>query len=153
MTRFQGIGRIGRRIMSHNRKLVLGGASLTQAKCNRHTATVGTEVRDRIEEVMNSVDFLKRAPFQWIGLMLRFGLRNETEPHYLGIDENDGEIALAIELDTHELQHASHEELTARFMVATLRALIDVGKKYNLPYVRLQEMLAEIEIDRAKNMT
>lgn len=129
--------------MSHNRKIVLSGVSLTKARLNRHSFQVGPEVMDDIENLMLSTGYLNNAPFMWVGLSLRYGLKNEDKPHYQGIDEKDGEIALAIELDTHELQHASREELRTRFMVATLKALVDVGKKYELPYEKFEELLAE----------
>ena len=119
--------------MAHNRKLALSGASLTHARVNRHTIGVGSEVRDELEQVMISAGYFDKAPFEWVGVSLRFGLKNEDAPHYQGIDKNDGEIALAIELDTHELQHASREELKRLFMIATLKSLIHVGRKYGLP--------------------
>ncbi len=130
--------------MAHNRKIVLSGASMTMARLNRlKDFEVAPEVMNDIESLMLSTGYLNNAPFTWVGLSLRYGLKNEDVPHYQGIDKNDGEIALAIELDTHELLHASHEELKDRFMVATLKALVDVGKKYSLPYEKLAELLAE----------
>jgi hypothetical protein len=131
--------------MSHNRKLVLGGASLTQAKCNRHTADVGNEVRDGIEQLMISTGYLQSAPFKWIGLILRFGLCNDSEPHYQDIDKKDGELPLAIELDTHELRDADREKLKRLFTLATLKALIHAGHKYNLPTGALEARKMEIE--------
>src|SRR5262245_52120461 len=112
--------------MAHNRKIVLSGVSLTEARLNRHTFRVGPVVMDEVEQLMQSTGYLQNAPFTWVGLSLRFGQKNEEKPHYQGIDEKDGELALAIELDTHELEHANYEEVKRCFMVATLKALVDV---------------------------
>lgn len=132
----------------HNRKLVLGGVALTRARNNRHDIAVGMEIMDELERLMLSTGYLVDAPFRWVGLVLRYGLKNEEKPHYQGIDKKDGELALAIELDTHELQHASREKLKERFMVATLKSLVDVGKKYGLSFEKFAEMLAEKESSR-----
>jgi hypothetical protein len=130
--------------MSHNRKLVLGGASLTTARVNRNTIAVGTEIMDELEPVMTSSGYLENAPFKWVGLMLRFGLQYEDEPHYQGIDQKDGELALAIELDTHELRDADRDTLKRLFMIATLKSLIHAGRKYNLPTEALEARQQEI---------
>jgi hypothetical protein len=138
--------------MAHNRKLVLSGAALTMARNNRHGIRVMEEIMDELEHEILSTGYSNNAPFIWVGLSLRYGLKNEDKPHYQGIDEKDGEIALAIELDTHELQHASREELKDLFTIATLKALVDVGKKYNLPYERFEVMLREKQSARASRL-
>ncbi len=134
--------------MAHNRKLVLSGASLTHARVNRQTAEVGIEIMDELEQIMISTGYLEHAPFKWVGLTLRFGLQFEDEPHFQEIDENDGEIALAIELDTHDLVNASRDELKDLFMIATLKTLVHVGIKYNLPHQKFDEMLVEKQLAR-----
>lgn len=129
--------------MAHNRKIVLGGASLTKARCNRYDLPVMEEIMNELEPVMISTGYFDNAPFTWLGLILRYGLKNESEPHYQGIDAKDGEMALAIELDTHELQHAAREKLKELFMIATLKTLVDVAQKYNLPGEGFARMLKE----------
>jgi hypothetical protein len=135
--------------MSHNRKIVLGGASLTKARCNRHDLSVMEEIMNELEPIIIASGYLANAPFTWVGLIFRYGLKYENEPHYQGIDNKDGEIALAIELDTHDLQHASRGELKQRFTIAALKTLVHVGKKYNLPYEKFHEMLTEMMADPA----
>lgn len=131
--------------MAHNRKIVLSGVSLTKARLNPHSFQVGPEVMDDIEKLMMLTGYLENAPFKWVGLILRYGLKNEDQPHYQRISEKHGDLPLAIELDTHDLQHASHEELKDRFMVATLKSLVDVGMKYGLPYAKFADLLAQIQ--------
>lgn len=125
----------------HDRKIVLSGVALTMARNNRYDLEVMGEVMDELEQLMIAGGYLKNAPFKWIGLTLRYGLKNEDEPHYQGIDKQDGELALAIELDTHELREASREELKNRFIAATLKAIIHAGNKYDLPTKALQQRL------------
>jgi hypothetical protein len=152
ITRFLAIKQIVEAKLAHNRKIVLGGASLTTARCNPHDLAVMEEIMAEFEPIMLSAAFFSAAPFTWVGLLLRYGLKNENRPHYQGIDERDGEIALAIELDTHDLQHASREELKNIFTIATLKTLVDVGKKYNLPYQKFEEMLTTINKASASKM-
>ncbi len=130
--------------MGHNRKLVLGGVALTMARNNRNEGSVMVEISDEIEQVMITSGYLKKAPFRWIGLMLRYGLKNDDEPVCKRIGRRDGELPLAIELDTHELRDASREELKRRFMIATLKSLIYVGKKYRLPTFAFEERLEKL---------
>jgi hypothetical protein len=137
--------------MAHNRKIVLGGASLTMARVNRHTMDVTGEIMNELEHLMISTNYLDNAPFKWVGLILRFGLKNEDIPHYQRITKKYGDLPVAIELDTHELQHASRGELKELYMIATLKTLVDVGKKYNLPYEKFEEMLAELTTKRASS--
>mgnify|MGYP001288013609 FL=1 len=134
--------------MPHNRLLVLGGASLTMARANRHDLPVMGEIMDEFERVMIDTGFLENAPFKWVGLILRYGLKNEEEPHYQRIDKKDLEIPVAIELDVHDLVDASREELKKIFLIATLKVLVDVGQKYKLPYQKFAEMLQQLSESR-----
>ncbi len=135
--------------MPHNRKLVLGGTALTTARNNRHGITVMGDIMDELEAVMVSTGYLDNAPFKWVGLILRYGLKNEDEPHYQRINRKHGDLPVAIELDTHELQHASRDELKDIFTIATLKVLVHVAQKYRLPGDRFAEMLREREAARA----
>ncbi len=137
--------------MAHNRKLVLGGVSLTMARSNRYDIEVGMEIMDELESVMVSTGYLDSAPFKWIGLILRYGLKNEDEPHYQRINKKHGDLPVAIELDTHELRHASRDELKEIFTIATLKVLVHVAQKYGLPGDRFAEMLKERQAARANH--
>ena len=89
--------------MAHNRKLVLSGISLTMARPNRYDLDVMGEVMDELEEAMIASGYLDNAPFTWVGLLLRHGLKYEEIPHYQRINKKYGDLPLAIELDTHDL--------------------------------------------------
>lgn len=128
--------------MAHNRKLVLGGVALTQAKLPaRKSAMAMGKARDELEQEIIQSEYLADAPFKWIGLIIREGLIDESVPHYQGIDKKDGELPVAIEIDTHRLLGASEEAMAAVYRKATLTALVHAGEKYRLPVGRLKALL------------
>ena len=106
---------------------------------------VAPEVMDELGDLMVSSGYLEGAPFKWVGIALRFGLKNDDKPEFQGIDKKHGDLALAIELDTHELIAADRDELKRLFTVATLKSLIHAGKKHKLPVGAFEEMLSEQE--------
>jgi hypothetical protein len=131
--------------MKHNRKLGLCSASLTAARLRNHADSAMTEVRDEIEQVIIASNFLANAPFKWITLSLRLGLKNEDEPHYEPINKRYHDLPLAIEVDVRELQHADYQELHRLFGIAVLKALIHAGAKYGLPWHELDQLLKRKE--------
>ena len=127
-----------RKIKNHSRKIGLIGASLTEAKPPRYSLDVASEIQDEIESLMVSSDYLQNAPFDWVTISLRFGSKNEDKPHYQGISKKYGDLPASIELDTHELIEADRNERKRLFTLATLKALIDAGQKYELPTAALE---------------
>jgi hypothetical protein len=92
---------------------------------------------DYIESLIIKSGMLKNAPFSWIGLMYRYGFKNDLIPEYdkREIDPKDGEIAIAIELDMDILEWADKNNLKLfmeMMMIGALEALIHLGKKYKL---------------------
>ena len=128
--------------MGHNRKLVLSGVALTKAKIPaRQNAAAANRVRDELEQEIVKSGFLEKAPFKWVGLIIRYGLKDEVEPHYDKIDHQHGDLPVAIEIDTHRLLEVSEEEMAAVYRKTTLTALVHVGEKYQLPVDRLRTLL------------
>lgn len=137
--------------MAHNRKLVLGGVALTKAKLPpRQTALAMGKARDDREQEMIQSDYFNGAPFKWIGLIIREGLVDEALPHYQKIDQKDGDLPLAIEIDTNRLVGASAEQATNIYRRAALLVLVHAGEKYDLNAERMRALLAEMEPDLAK---
>ena len=129
--------------MAHNRKYVPGGVSLVQGRLRN---SIKIMEHDLIEQFLIESHFLDHAPFKWVGLMYRYGLRNLLIPEYDRIDKKDGELPIAIELKMNILEWADKNNLKLLydiFMIGALEALLHVGNKYNLPIERL-------EIERAK---
>jgi hypothetical protein len=117
---------------------------MTTARLPRYTIEVATRVRDEIEGIMIASEYLAAAPFEWVTISLRYGLKNEEEPDYDPVNKQYGDLPLAIELDTNELVNASREEMKRAFEIAALKALIAAGKKFNLPYAQLETRLEAI---------
>lgn len=131
--------------MAHNRKLVLSGISLTKARIPAKTVgAAAVRVRDELEQEIIHSGYLENAPFAWVGLSVREGLVDETEPHYQKIDAKDGELPLAIEIDTHRLLEATEDEMTAVYRKATLIALAHAGEKYGLNTTRVDQLLMQL---------
>ena len=131
----------------HDRKFVFGGVSLTRARTPRHSFEVAPIVQNEIEALMESSGYLGDAPFEWVTLALRYGLKNEEKPHYQRVSKKYGDLPLGIEVDIREVlkaDEAGPEELKRLFMIASLRALIDAGKKYNLPIREMEELLEKL---------
>jgi len=129
----------------HNRKLGIMGVSLTKARPNRHDLPAMEAVQDEIESVIIDSGYLINAPFNWVTISLRYGLKDEQTPHYQKINKKYGDLPLAIEIDTHRLLDASLEQLKGIFREAVVKALVHAGEKYKLPTDHLKEILQKAE--------
>lgn len=125
----------------HNRKLGLGGVALTKARLSHESNNALDKARDNIEQLIISSCYLDGAPFSWVTIAIRYGLKNDDEPSYQAIDKKYGDLPLAIEVDTHELRGASLDELKVIFQRAVLKSLIHAGRKYERPIEALEQML------------
>lgn len=131
--------------MAHNRKLVVGSVGLTMARVKiKLSGPAMDKVRDELEQEIIQSGYLENAPFKWVGLSIRYGLVNETKPHYFKIDIKDGELPLAIEIDVNRLLDATEDEMVAAYRETTLIALAHAGKKYGLNTSRIDQLLAEM---------
>ena len=129
----------------HHRRLGLTGIALTEKRNNPLNIRALSEVRDDIEKLLADSGYLENAPFHWVTIALRYGLKNDDVPGYQKIDTEFGDLPLSIEIDSNELRGASPEELKAMFSTAVLKALIHAGEKYNRPdnaLVELREMVS-----------
>jgi hypothetical protein len=97
-------------------------------------------VRAELEPILVAPDYLKDAPFSWVTLVMRYGLKNEENPHYGRISRKYGDLPLSIEVDVHEMLGASMDELRIVFGRATLRALTHAGEKYRRPVDALRDL-------------
>lgn len=118
--------------MAHNRKIVFSGVSLTNARTSRYDLEVLEELMDDLEALMIQNSFLENAPFSWVGLVIRYGLKNDEKPTFQRINKKYGDLPVAIEIDSHEFIGANREDLKRIFLSAALKSLIEVGKKYQL---------------------
>ena len=103
------------------------------------------KVCDELEPVLISAGFFDEAPFKYVSLIIRYGLVNNTKPEYQPIIKRYGELPIAVELDMNMLRSADKNgTLKQIFDLATLEALIDVGKKYQLPIESLVRKREEL---------
>ena len=128
----------------HNRKLGLSGVSLTKARLQKQSGQALDLVRDAVEKVMVESRYLDGAPFSWVTIAVRYGLKNDDKPSYQAINKKYGDLPLAIEVDTHELIGASLDDLKLIFGNAVLKALIHAGRKFERPIEPLERILASI---------
>jgi hypothetical protein len=131
--------------MAHNRKLVLSGIALTTARISaKQNGTALNLIRDEIEQEMVQSGYLENAPFKWVGLIIRYGLVNDIEPHYQKINAKYGDLPLAIEIDVHRLLGVTEPEMVSVYRKAILIALSHAGDKYHLNTKRIKQMLVEL---------
>ncbi|MBX3322119.1 MAG: immunity protein 39 [Phycisphaeraceae bacterium] len=101
-------------------------------------------VRTELERILIQTNYFVDTPFSWIGISIRFGMKTEAKPHFQHIDRKDGELPLAIEIETAQMIGADLEQLKNLFRSAALRALIAAAERYNCPDARLREMFASL---------
>jgi Immunity protein 39 len=131
--------------VSHNRKLVLGGVALTMARLPaKQNSAAASRARDEIEGELVRSGFLDNAPFKCVGLIIRYGLIDEKEPHFEAIEDQFGELPLAIEIDVHRLIGVSEDQMISVYRKAILIALTSAGEKYGLPLDRLRRLLEDV---------
>lgn len=126
--------------MAHNRKFVPGIIDMVKVRLPNIKHIVS--MQDDIEEIIIDSGFLDNAPFKWVGLMYRVGIKNDLVPEYQRINKKYGDIPIAVEIDCDILKWADDHDvklLKDLFMMAGLDALIHVGKKYNLPTEKIEE--------------
>lgn len=116
----------------HGRKLGIVGVSLTKARLPKGCEADLTAVRDELESLLEATDYLMGAPFSWVTVALRFGLKDDLEPRFLRLNKKSGDLPLAIELDISELQGQSSEEYRSVYRRTVARALHRAGLRYNL---------------------
>jgi hypothetical protein len=117
---------------SHGRKLGVMGVSLTKSRLPKGCDAVLSEVREELESLLEATGYLKDAPFSWVTVALRFGLKDDLEPSFSKVNKKSGDLPLAIELDISGLLGKSSEEYRLAYRKAIARALHSAGLRYML---------------------
>lgn len=118
--------------MAHNRKLVIGGVALVKERIKNDVNALA-EVRNEVETLLVESNYFASAPFKWIGLIIRYGLKDNFQPQYQKINKYHGDLPIAVEVNTQSLISAEYETIKQIFRHATIQALISVAEKYGLP--------------------
>ena len=124
----------------HNRKLGLLGIALVKARLPKSFGGALDAVRDELEAVMISSGFLSGAPFSWVTIAVRYGLKNEEVPHFSRVSKKYGDLPLAIEVDTHEVLEADLAQACAVIRRAAVRALVAAAEKYDRPLAVIEAL-------------
>lgn len=130
----------------HKRKLAFSGVALTKGRLE-YGWKVMEALQDELEDLMLFSHYLDNAPFLWVGIIFRYGLKHETIPHYRRIDKKDGALDLAKELDMRILLTADETDpalLKEFFEIATLDCLIHAGRKYKLNIEGLLKLRSQL---------
>ena len=89
--------------------------------------------------------FIEGAPFSWVGIIIREGLKNDPAPASQRIDKTDGELPLTIEIDVHRLIEKTKQEMQTVYEETLLRCLQWTGRKFDRPMAKLEMELARLE--------
>jgi hypothetical protein len=125
----------------HNRKLGLLEVSLTKARIHKEAGIALDCLRDEIESLMIESGYLTDAPFSWVTLCIRYGMKTENEPHFQSINKKYGDLPLAIEVETAIIQSLGPVQLKIFFKRSVLRSLIAAGHRFNRPVSKLIDLL------------
>jgi hypothetical protein len=128
----------------HGRRLAFSGIALTKARNPKDSIKALSEVRDDLERTLIESHFFETAPFSWVGISIRYGMKDEAKPHFGAICKKDGELPLAIEIETARMQGAALAELKRQFKTAALKALISAAERYECPATELITELSDL---------
>jgi len=126
------------------RQLLIGAVGLVKGNV-REAGRAMVAVCDELEPELQSTCFLAGAPFDVVSLILRFGTKWGDEVEIGEINNRYRELEVAVELPMSEILMMDFGDLCDTFMFTTLRALIAVGKSYDLPIERWTILLAPLE--------
>lgn len=120
--------------MAHNRKLVIGGVALVKARL-KNDGHAMVQVCDELEPVLLNSGWFPTAPFRLVSLIIRYGLKTESEPQFQRISKTHGDLPIAVEVDTHHLLdiHKEPERLKAFLKRVTIDCLLSVARRHDLP--------------------
>ena len=90
----------------------------------------------KLDTLVRQNDLFKDAPFLWVGISYRYGIKNNLKIEFSRVGKKYGDLFVALELDMEILMWADRNNLDLLhdiFMIAALEALLQVCDKYKLP--------------------
>jgi len=127
----------------HNRKFVPSGIALVKGRLEN---TAKTDRQNIIERILIQSGILENAPFLWIGMNYRYGLKNDLNVEFSRISSKYGDINLSFELDMEILKWADKNNIDLLrdvFIISALEAFIQLCKKYKLSTTIFEEERAK----------
>jgi hypothetical protein len=129
-------------------RLIFGGVDMVGA-CMVHDGPIMVQLqKEEYFDFLNSSGYFDGAPFLWISMIIRYGLKNDPKTIYRGrINKKYWDLPLSKELDMRVLLTADENDvgmLKDFFEIAALDSMIDAGKKYKLNIKALEERRAKL---------
>jgi len=118
-----------------DRRMGFGGVDLVGGRL-KNTGVAWDAVDCHLDYLLRVHGYFEGAPFLWVGLIFRYGTKNDLKIEFKRVDKKYGDLPIALELDMKILQWADQNNLELLidiFMIASLEALLQVAKKYKLP--------------------
>ena len=102
------------------------------------------EIRNEVEALIKASSWFPNDHFQWVGLIIRYGIKTEPQPHLQPISKKHGDLPVAVEVDTHHLLEIQKDPvlLKAFLKAVTIHSLLAVARKYKLPTQTLEHELS-----------
>lgn len=104
----------------------------------RQAGLVIQEICSDLEPLLNDIGFVDNAPFKTVSIVIKFGEKTDLIPDYESINKRYSELPVAVEMELAALRMASKDVIKSAFVKVTIDILIDVAKKYDLPYEPLR---------------
>lgn len=114
------------------RRLAIGGVALVEARLGKINPVL-MQILEEFNQWLLDDGWPGPAPFQYVSLIIRFGLKDDLEPEIGRVNKKYGELAVSIEVDTHPLLKRDMEVARQVFQRATALALLGVAQKYSIP--------------------
>ena len=118
----------------HPWKFVSSGIDLIGARLNNGWLREKWE-KGKLHDLLVSSNYFSDSRFTWVGMSIRYGLKNDKKTEFQGIDKKYECIDIAKELDMRILVTADEYDvdmLMDFFKIAELDSLIEAGLKYKL---------------------
>ena len=123
----------------HNRKLGILGVALVKARFPKCTGSALDTVRNELEAHLISSGVLTGAPFFWVTIAIRYGLKDQEQPVFQRINQKYGDLPLAIEVDSHRILNGDEKQITEIFREAATKALLAASKRYERPLLNSEK--------------
>lgn len=119
----------------HPWKFVVSGIDCVGASLKNDLKIYKTLKIDYLQDLLVISKYFSNPRFTWVGMSVRYGLKNDRKTEFQGIDKKYECLDLAKELDMRILLTADENDvdmLMDFFKIAFLDSLIEAGKKYKL---------------------
>lgn len=120
----------------------MGAVSLTMQRPNKNLRTAAGIVRDDVESALIECKYFDEAPFSWISIILKLGIKDESAPIYEGIS-NDGCLNLSLELNFSEAKLYTLDMMIDKIKNCVLISVLDASRVYRLPSKSILKLLKQ----------